>query len=227
LFSRAIGYIEDRPEWKGRRLLQIFPYGLNFRNDNQFTHPFDFVAIVDSIQERVIAIEDLPVHHQFAPRNRNQGVTVPRAPANYDSALLANTSVPASPGRVVRPGQPARGPGQGRVPSQSQSTPARNSGQGRVPSQSQPTPPRNSGQGRAPSQSQHIPARNSGQGRVPSQSQPTPVRNSGQGRVPSQSQPAPARNWRFKRQRQSVRNGGLRATGNLVEWQNFRIRIGL
>ncbi|CAL8085027.1 unnamed protein product [Orchesella dallaii] len=82
----SMGYIGDRPEFHGRRLIMSYLYGRNFDNDCQYAHPFDFIAIVDILQEKVIAIEELPTHGDFDARNK-QGNRVPRETSNYEPQL--------------------------------------------------------------------------------------------------------------------------------------------
>jgi len=46
-------------------------------------HPFDFLVIVDAVQNKVVGIEDLPTHDDFDSSNK-VGNTVPRESHNYD-----------------------------------------------------------------------------------------------------------------------------------------------
>ena len=142
--------------------------------------------MVDVTEEKVIAIEDLPVHHQFSVKNRNAGVTVPQASANYDQALLANTSSSR--------------------PSSFESRPRPSSAESRH----RPTS----------AESRHRPS--------PVESRPRPVEEPSRVKSNPHHRTTPQGRYRVTRQeRQRGAATGLRVSGNLIEWQNFRIRIGL
>ncbi|CAL8110438.1 unnamed protein product [Orchesella dallaii] len=83
----SMGYIGDRQEYQGRRLIQLYLYGKNFEADNQYAHPFDFLVVVDMLQRKVINIEELPTHENDLDGSNKQGNTVPRETTNYDPAL--------------------------------------------------------------------------------------------------------------------------------------------
>ncbi|XP_035712938.1 copper amine oxidase 1 [Folsomia candida] len=78
----TMGYVEDRPEYRGKRIVQYFMFGKNFAGDNYYAHPLDFVVIVDLDLRQVIAIEDLPTHNNFSTNNTAN--SAPKIEANYD-----------------------------------------------------------------------------------------------------------------------------------------------
>ncbi|XP_021955837.1 peroxisomal primary amine oxidase isoform X1 [Folsomia candida] len=82
----SMGYVGDRPEYQGKRLVQLYVYGKHSIDDNHYAHPFDFLPIVDLIQGVVIGIEELPTHDDFDAGNK-VGNVVPHAEANYDYKL--------------------------------------------------------------------------------------------------------------------------------------------
>ncbi|ODM86765.1 Copper methylamine oxidase [Orchesella cincta] len=53
----SVGYIGDRPEYQGKRLIQIYLYGRKFPDDNEYAHPFDFGVVVDILEGKVFDIE--------------------------------------------------------------------------------------------------------------------------------------------------------------------------
>ncbi|CAL8074374.1 unnamed protein product [Orchesella dallaii] len=82
-----VGYIGDRPDLNpSNRLVQSFFYGKISLQDNEYAHPFDFVAIVDLKQQKVVSIEDLPTRDD--DHECNVPNTVPRQVANFDPSLL-------------------------------------------------------------------------------------------------------------------------------------------
>ncbi|CAG7837998.1 unnamed protein product [Allacma fusca] len=84
----SIGYSGDEPEFENKRLVQLFMYAREFDEDNHYAHPLDFVTVVDLNLEKVVRIEDLPSHSDFAART-DKPVKIPRKPLNYDPEHLS------------------------------------------------------------------------------------------------------------------------------------------
>ncbi|ODM86764.1 Peroxisomal primary amine oxidase [Orchesella cincta] len=86
LVSRSVGYIGDRPEYQGKRLIQIYLYGRKFPDDNEYAHPFDFGVVVDILEGKVFDIEELPTHEDFDANNKD-GNIVPNETSNFHPDL--------------------------------------------------------------------------------------------------------------------------------------------
>ncbi|OXA62583.1 Copper amine oxidase 1 [Folsomia candida] len=83
------GYAGDRPEYVGKRIAQVFMTFQNFQYDNFFAHQVGFVAVVDILAKKMLAIEELPTTLGFETSQAPLGETsVPRTSHNYDPALL-------------------------------------------------------------------------------------------------------------------------------------------
>ncbi|XP_035707590.1 copper amine oxidase 1 [Folsomia candida] len=83
------GYAGDRPEYLGRRVVQVFFSFQNVPNDNNYAHPLGFVAIVDTLAQKMLAIEDLPTQLGFETSQAPFGDTSATfTMANYDPTLL-------------------------------------------------------------------------------------------------------------------------------------------
>jgi len=54
--------LNERPDWKNRRLMQVWMYvRVDDEDDNQFAHPLDFAVIVDLHQRQVIEIQQIDI----------------------------------------------------------------------------------------------------------------------------------------------------------------------
>ena len=90
------GYFDFEP-YKGRRILRAVSYWRAYEQDNAYAHPIEgVVAIVDLIENRVIAMED-----------DGRLVPIPRKQYNYDSASLAPARTDLKPLEILQPDGPS------------------------------------------------------------------------------------------------------------------------
>ncbi|OXA61946.1 copper methylamine oxidase [Folsomia candida] len=83
------GYKGDN--YTGQRMSQVYFYGRNLttgENDNFYAHPMGFLAIVDTLKNKVVAIEELPIQDSFDTGNRD-GDKVPDEPGNFDPEITS------------------------------------------------------------------------------------------------------------------------------------------
>lgn len=109
---RKYGYKGDN--YTGQRMSQVYFYGRNLttgENDNFYgkwkikyenphfknthkiwnfdlAHPMGFLAIVDTLKNKVVAIEELPIQDSFDTGNRD-GDKVPDEPGNFDPEITS------------------------------------------------------------------------------------------------------------------------------------------